>query len=214
MRKRPTARPRERLLQPQASAVIIAYEGKETEPLYFQALVRELGLTSISILKHMATDPRSIVTQARDERDLLRAAKAWKPGDFAWAVFDGDEHIAVNRSNWHEAINMAQANNIGLAISNPSFELWYLLHYREHYTNITRQQAISALKENAAGYKKNVVLFPKPLGKPETFLAIERARDLAQRAAANNCGKYDNPCTHVSELVALLFEIHEQMNPG
>jgi hypothetical protein len=56
-------------------------------------------------------------------------------------------------------------------------------------------------------------VYPDKLDRPMTQTAIERARNLARRAQENSCGPYDNPCTHVSELVSLLFSISERMYP-
>jgi hypothetical protein len=43
-----------------------------------------------------------------------------------WCVFDIDSH-----PNVEDALQMARDNGIHLAISNPCFELWLLLHLRE-----------------------------------------------------------------------------------
>lgn len=75
--------------------------------------------------------PFSLVSQARD---LKRAAdsRAKTEGDEnlrydeVWCVFDVDEHPKVG-----EARQMALDNGLRLAMSNPCFELWLLLHLRE-----------------------------------------------------------------------------------
>jgi hypothetical protein len=47
--------------------------------------------------------------------------------DEVWCVFDVDEHPKLA-----EARDQANANGIQLAVSNPCFELWLLLHFQEH----------------------------------------------------------------------------------
>lgn len=57
--------------------------------------------------------------QARRRRDVnLRY-------DHIWCVFDIDEHPFVP-----EARQQARDNRIDVAVSNPCFELWLLLHFQ------------------------------------------------------------------------------------
>jgi hypothetical protein len=58
--------------------------------------------------------------RARRERDSFLAY------DEVWCVFDVDEHPKLN-----EAGQLASARGIELAVSNPCFELWLLLHFRD-----------------------------------------------------------------------------------
>lgn len=59
-----------------------------------------------------------------------------RPHDQIWCVFDRDEH-----PNFVEAIELASAHDIRLAISNPCLELWFLLHFEEQTAFIDRHQA-------------------------------------------------------------------------
>jgi hypothetical protein len=80
--------------------VLIACEGEKTEREYFLALRRELRLTSVIVLApHIATDPRSLVEQAREELRRRTAEKSWHEDSSSWAVYDGDEHILHNPQN-------------------------------------------------------------------------------------------------------------------
>jgi hypothetical protein len=58
--------------------------------------------------------------RARRERD------SFLDYDEVWCVFDVDEHPKLN-----EAGQLASARGIELAVSNPCFELWLLIHFRE-----------------------------------------------------------------------------------
>ena len=127
-----------------APKVVIACEGAKTEREYFQALKLSLGLASVILLvPHKTTDPRNIVEQAKTEKRKYIAQKAWEIHDAAWAVFDGDEHLLEDPNNWNDALQTAQANKIELAISNPCFEFWYLLNFRDRNAPLTRQQALT-----------------------------------------------------------------------
>ena len=61
--------------------------------------------------------------------------------DSAWAVYDGVEHFNNNPADWHEAINLARARKINLAITNPSFEFYYLLHFQDQMGWLERDEA-------------------------------------------------------------------------
>ena len=43
--------------------------------------------------------------------------------DQVWVVFDRDEH-----ERFDEAVSLCEANGIGVARSNPCFEVWLILH--------------------------------------------------------------------------------------
>lgn len=62
------------------------------------------------------------------ERRRLHDQARWENRDSAWVVLDGDEHIQNDPQNWHAALQLAEGSDIHLAVSNPCFELWYLLH--------------------------------------------------------------------------------------
>jgi|ERR1022692_2479531 hypothetical protein len=49
--------------------------------------------------------------------------------DEFWCVFDVE--WPRNHPGLHEAIEQAQQNRIQLAVSNPCFELWLILHFQD-----------------------------------------------------------------------------------
>lgn len=117
--------PRERIL--------VLCEGKNTEPQYVRGFRRwcqnslvdvviagahGVPLTLVREAKRLMEDARERAKRERDE---------FLSYDSVWCVFDVDEH-----PNVPEAVDMACANGIELAISNPCFELWLLLHFREN----------------------------------------------------------------------------------
>jgi hypothetical protein len=89
--------------------IIIACEGKKTEYGYFQEIRKSMRLPTLQIfvVHPDATDPRSIVRAAVEERRKRRADRSWMDKDEAWAVFDGDEHIISNPANWNDALQIA-----------------------------------------------------------------------------------------------------------
>lgn len=162
------------------------------------------------MLYHEATDPLNVVHAAVQQRDVLRRDRRWEETDCAWAVFDGDEHIENNPQNWYEALDLARRKEIGLAISNPCFEFWYLLHYQDRESHITRQKVLSRLRNHIPDYEKGKCIFPDPLH-PLTSNAIERAERLS--ALRSDLPEYSNPSTNVHSLVSVLLEMTD-VEPG
>ncbi len=191
--------------------ILISCEGEETEYRYFEDIRKSLRMepNKIIVLEPEASDPLSVVGQVLDERAYRKQEKAWDENDMAWAVFDGDEHRANNINNWREALQLAQVNDIHLAISNPSFEYWYLLHYQNQNSSLTRQQAMRLLKVHIPDYEKSDVICREEL-QSLTKVAIERARQVAHLAEGNDLNAYSNPCTHVCELVEIILSLERE----
>lgn len=198
--------------RPIGRRILISCEGEETEYRYFEDIRKSLRMepNKIIVLEPEASDPLGIVEQVLDERTYRKQDKEWTEDDIAWAVFDGDEHRANNINNWREALQLARGNDIHLAISNPSFEYWYLLHYQDQNSSLTRQQAMRLLKVHIPDYEKSDVLYREEL-QPLTKAAIDRARQVAHLAEGNASEAYANPCTHVCELVEIILSLEREI---
>ncbi len=102
--------------------------------------------------------PLTVVTKARDakqaaEKDAKRHGDDFLKYDAVWCVVDVDDH-----PNLAAAQVMARDNKISMAISNPSFELWLLLHFRDSPGMQTRAKIRSLLKEHLPDYDKHIYL--------------------------------------------------------
>jgi len=71
--------------------------------------------------------------------------------DEVWVVFDTDEHPNID-----QARRMADDNDIKAVQSNPSFELWLLLHFRDSPGQQHRDKIRELLKAYVKGYDKHV----------------------------------------------------------
>ena len=111
--------------------------------------------------------------------------------DEVWCVFDIDEHPLVP-----EAKQQARDNQIDVAISNPNFELWLLLHFQEQQSALHWKKVPSVLKKHMPGYKKDP---PMDQLMPRYSEATNRARRLAEMHARNN-NDGANPSTGVHVL--------------
>lgn len=198
-RNRPEAR-RKPFRDPKRRILVVC-EGARTEPDYVNGLERHFRNTAVEIeCVPAAGVPLSVVQHADRRKDKVEK-EARKQGDpflkfdEVWCVFDVDEHPHLN-----EAKQLAQARQIELAISNPCFELWLLLHFREPPGARHRHDLQEMMREYIPSYDK----------KPD-FGSIVDGIDAACRRAErldrdaddeNEAGR--NPTTAVYRLVASL----------
>ena len=91
--------------------ILIACEGEKTERIYFNAIRQDLRLPpeQVHVIDYDGTDPLGIVNAVVDARKKKKGEKNWDKEDLAWAVFDGDEHIANDPIRWHKAIQRAKS---------------------------------------------------------------------------------------------------------
>jgi len=99
--------------------ILIVCEGENTEPSYFNqfklssATVKSVGegYNTVSLVN------RAI--QLANEKNYEQV----------WCVFDKDD---FSENDFNNAIQIAKANNFGLAYSNQAFEYWLILHFNDH----------------------------------------------------------------------------------
>jgi hypothetical protein len=163
-RRKPQREPRHRIL--------VVCEGLRTEPNYFNALrVKVRAVVELEIEPGGATPKRlverAVTMQKKAELEARSQGDRFLRYDEVWCVFDIDEHPYLG-----EARQQAQAHGIGLAISNPCFELWALLHFQEQSAFIQRRAARARLKKHLPDYEK---ILPFELLDPHYAIAVTRA---------------------------------------
>jgi RloB-like protein len=170
-------RGRERALRP--GHVLVVCGGQRTEPDYFKGLARARGAR----LK--------VKSKVDSPENLVRYATAiFTPDEYdgVWCVVDADEfdidatRVAAGRAD------------VELAVSEPCFELWLLLHFADHRAHIDNGKAACALLvKHVPGYAKKLDYTVCDPGVEE---AIARARALGP----------GNPSTDVWRLVEVLLQ--------
>jgi hypothetical protein len=178
--------------------ILVVCEGKVTEPKYFRALRQLFHRPTLDVvIDDRCGVPKTLVERAVElKKEAARAAKRQKENflayDEVWCVCDVDEHPLLP-----EAKQQARDNGISLAISNPCFELWALLHFRDNAAAETRHKVRSLLKVHIPRYDKEL---PAPTLMPLLEQAMQRARHLGRLAdLAGAPGK--NPSTGVHLLI-------------
>jgi len=140
--------------------------------------------------------PKTLVERGAEkkkqaERDAKSLRDPFLAYDEVWCVFDIDEH-----PNVADARQQARDNDIKLAVSNPCFELWALLHFQHQSAFLSRQTAQRKLKEHLPQYEKSLPFDHLHSGYEQ---AVERARELDHRCETAGCPG-DNPSTGVHVL--------------
>ncbi|MEA3351142.1 MAG: RloB family protein [Chloroflexota bacterium] len=183
-------KPRQRLSGVRdAKLIIIASEGVKTEPKYFRCLASQYINSKIKVY-HLerddvtASSPKKIIRSLDKFRDDYSDLE---DKDEFWLVIDVDRWRDAKLS---EIAQKCHQKNYRLAVSNPCFELWLLLHLKslDEYSEDVLEEFRQNLKD---GYRtrlgKELVEILGEYNKsnlnPDQFLpfveqAIQRARRL------------------------------------
>lgn len=199
--------------------VILACEGEKTERYYFESLFEALRnaqtLSSLScvIAPHQHTNPTGVLTDLIGFRDVF--GRTYKDYEHRWIVIDRDEERCGGGGHtlkdFNDAISGAKNNRpeVKVAWSNPSFEIWYLLHFHYHNTAIDRDSVNTKLNiALSVSYEKNDrTMFSRFNQKmlDDAVRNAKRLHDEAKRAGISP--EATNPGTTVYELVELLIKL-------
>lgn len=199
--------------------ILIVCEGKETEPNYFNSFPK---MDNVSVVTAGGKgSPSQVVKKALELRDNAKQS----PYDAVWAVFDKD-----NFTDFKTAIGTAHKEKIGCAWSNEAFELWFVYHFENPTSAITRdkykkkieahvKQGADALKLSQYqkfSYQKNDKNIRRTLldcgGNEDN--AIKWAEKQAQEQVKSHDKDWDkhNPCTMVYLLVKQLLGKDDEFN--
>jgi hypothetical protein len=114
--------------RPERKTVLVFCEGEASEPDYLNALKR-LPEVRTNTAINLVIDPSPGLPLELVEKAAARK-RADTEIDECWCVFDVEwpkHHPHLDR-----ALRTAAAEGVGVAISNPCFELWLILHFQNH----------------------------------------------------------------------------------
>ncbi|MCE2515215.1 MAG: RloB domain-containing protein [Acidobacteria bacterium] len=172
-------------------------EGEITEPQYLTAWARRNRSHVRLEISDRGVTPKTLVDRARGHVRRNRPTKRRTPDyDEIWCVFDTDEH-----PNLPQAVEEARQGGIEVAVSNPCFELWLVLHAHAQTAHIDRHRAQQRSAELGLSHDKAI-----PQDAQNTLIdtfetAKQRAIDLSERHAGNGSPPRTNPSTDVWRLV-------------
>ena len=192
-RRQGTKQPRRRIL--------IVTEGN-TEKAYFDAVRQRWRLHNVVVVENPdCTDPVSLLNHAK-EKDS--AESIFDGGyDAVWLVYDLEKPNAKDRHDQSQKVKDKITGkdyaNFHLALSDPSFEFWYVLHFDKTTKDFTgADEVIKHLKKHWSDYKKGIMSekeFESILTKTQT--AIANAEWVRERLLASDSVA---PITYVDKL--------------
>ena len=148
---------------------VLATEGSKTELRYFEIFKDSNLVVHIEFLKKIG---KGAPTQVLERMRKHLKQEGLKGSDEAWLVVDKDQWTDDQLSQLHEWAQ--EADNYGLALSNPKFEFWLLLHFEDGKGVSNSKNCSERLKRHIPGYDKGInarKIFEDMIKK-----AIERAK--------------------------------------
>lgn len=181
--------------------LLVFCEGDRTEPEYLNALRREPAvrdIAAVDIRFHPGTGgcaPLTLVDMAVEERK--RASNEEGEIDEFWCVFDVE--WPTNHAHLSRAVAKARDNEVEVAISNPCFELWLILHLENHtaWLNTAAAERRRRQLDGAKGKAIDAQLYME-----KRTLARKRSHALARRHEGNGTSfPDDNPSSGMYRLL-------------
>lgn len=220
--------------------ILIISEGKDTEINYFKSFnknyvnvdVKPVEKNSVGKNKSKKTDPVNLVEKAK-EYITTKYDICEDDGDRVWCLMDIDINyhnpnpLKAREIEIQKALTISNEFKnkndvyINLGLSNPCFELWYLLHFKytsanmKSYSNVkTRLEKETCIDEYAKNKCVNDILHNETkkaianaiklrahhvkLGRRIDDLSIDTVKDFVE----------SNPSTNVDELVKYIESIN------
>jgi len=125
---------------------VVATEGQETEPRYFSMFNSKHSTVQVVLLKSKRkTSPGQVLARLKKE-DIGKKDHAW---------------LVIDRDTWEEAeldqvYNGCKDKGYNMALSNPMFEYWILLHF-EDGNGINAGNVKTRLKTHLSAFTKSHV---------------------------------------------------------
>lgn len=131
-------------------------KGKKINPHYWVFCEGETEEAYIALLRSKYRIPIEIVTKVVGNRitsNIIKNSKQNKPID------EKDKDFLVYDADVPETLERLKAiKDVVLIASNPSIELWFLLHYKNQTSQITSKDCIKELQNrNRTDYKKGLI---------------------------------------------------------
>ncbi len=204
MVKRATKKQRGQVNRDRRKLILIGCEGKnQTEKNYFLNFNKIQSEYRIIEAKGIKSDPKGVLNDLC--KSMEKEELVIDEGDIPACFIDVD-FSASRKTVLRSVLKVAKEKNIQVYLSNPCFEIWYLLHFRystKQYNS--NEEVINDLKKYLNSYKKNQIVFDTLL--PLVSTAITNAKKLISyhSGGKNDCIN-QSPSTDVYQLVELLLQ--------
>jgi len=159
--------------RPELRTIVVFTEGKNSEPDYVNGL-RRLPHIAENIALNIEIHPEHGVPLTLVQ--LAAERKKDSEIDECWCIFDVE--WPKHHPNLNEAFSLAQKKGVNLAVSNPCFEVWLILHLKEHsrFSDTNSAESLSRSLDKRAGKSIEAATYM-----PQRRIAAKRAKKLAMR---------------------------------
>jgi len=170
-------------------------KGKEIRPTFFVFCEGETEEAYVAFLRSEYRVPIEIDTKVAGNRITekyianYKQRKSIHEKDITFLMYDCDVPEIVDK--------LQKIKNVTLLLSNPCFELWYLLHFQNQTAELTKRECEEKLNKYTKQYKKGLLcenIKDKILKNQDK--AIERAKSLTG---------FENPSTNIYVLAEKLL---------
>lgn len=173
-------------------------EGERTEDGYLVHWRRAFRDRVLVTVDPFHGTPLSLVERAVDAKRFEAREQRRGRGrahDEVWCVFDRDEHPYIP-----EALEKAAGNGIGVVLSNPCVELWFVLHFADQTAHVERD-VIQRRSRDLLGCDKSLTSDALAVLSDLYDDAKQRAQHLDSKHAADGSPHHSNPSTNMWQLV-------------
>ncbi|MDA8025808.1 MAG: RloB family protein [Actinomycetota bacterium] len=180
-------------------------EGRRTEPEYFEALKRQDWVRRDNYLEIRIANfhgaPKNLVDRAIEDKVKFKVIEDGEDDEY-WCVFDAESPIQ-DRKVLISVQRSADQGGVNLAISNPCFEIWLLLHLEECRKALSTEEACRLRRARDGSSDKGI-----DPGKYVEFIeqACERAKENDRRHVDDGIDFPDNnPSSGMYKLIDALI---------
>ncbi len=168
--------------------LLIVCGGARTEKDYFDALKDKYRNSAVTV--KIRTDTRSPLHVVETAAEIFESTD--DDFDECWAVFDVDafgqkKAFSGAASNLTQSISVARKRSVNLAISNPCFEYWLLLHFCDHAAHLVDYKSVrDKIKPYVPNYDKSGIKISDYFQGVSEAIARAKKRDEGQQPPGKN----------------------------
>lgn len=193
-KKRPLERKPE--LKRDATLVVIASEDRYAVKQYFELFHSTRIQFRVLATEHNDSAPQHVMSRL----EAYMAEYDFGEGDQFWIVLDTDHWIGPGHiQNLVEVVRLCRQKGIGVALTNPCFDLWLLLHFDEFPSEqvLTCEQVGQKIRDKTGQYNKTKIY--------NLDITQDHVTDAVRRSAMNQQSGGDIP-TELQTTIHLIIE--------
>ena len=192
---------------------VLFCEGARTEPAYFDAIKRGCASTLIAVeIVGAAGVPMTIAERAVEEANTRgrrrRKRDSFEEDDEVWAVFDRDQH-----PHFKDAVQWCEDHGVSVARSDPCFELWLILHERDHDRPCDHWEVQDDFARLHPEYDRSGSKTPDCADMVRRVEEAEKRAEAQLRRREKDRTPFGNPSTTVFRLTRAIRDADERAKP-